>query len=477
MDVILVPGLWLDGSSWDDVVPVLADAGHHPHPVTLPGMESTDADRSGIGLPDHVGAVIDLIDAADGPVVLVGHSAGSGIAYAAADARPGLVARVVCVGGFPTGDGGTIADAFAAVNGEVPLPDWTQFDDADLAGLDDKALAVFRERAIPSPERVTRDPQHLSDERRYDVPVTVICTEFTSEMLRDWIAQGMAPVREFTRIRDVSYVNLPTGHWPQFSRPADLGQAILASVRSVLINSDEQDRPEPPLAVSEAGTLLGFLDFQRATLEWKTRGLDAAGLAATTGVSSMTLGGILKHISYVEDYWFSVMLHARDPHPPWDGVDWKASPDWDWHSAAGESPEQLREFWQETVARSRELVAAALTTGGLGQPARKTWENGDTPSLRWILVHMIEEYARHNGHADLLRESVDGETGELSRCPVEEGAQVLVEGSCALQVGQVTDVLEDHDLRVVQAADQLVGDFGGGVGIVVTDADQRTGPQ
>jgi len=440
MDIILVPGLWLDGSSWDDVVPVLADAGHRTHAVTLPGMESSDADRSEIGLRDHVSAVTDLLDAADGPVVLVGHSAGSGIAYAAADARPGRVARVVCIGGFPTGDGATIADGFVAVNGEVPLPGWTEFDDADLAGLDDKALAVFRERALPSPERVIRDPQRLSDERRYDVPVTVICTEFTSQMLRDWIAQGMAPVREFTRIRDVSYVDLPTGHWPQFTRPADLGQAILAGVRSVLINIDEQDRPEPPLAASEAGTLLGFLEFQRATLEWKTRGLDAAGLAATTGASSMTLGGILKHISYVEDYWFSVMLHARDQHPPWDGVDWHATPDWDWHSAATDSPEQLRALWQETMARSRELVAAALAAGGLGQPARKAWANGDAPSLRWILVHMIEEYARHNGHADLLRESIDGETGELSRRLVEEGAQVLVEGSGSLQVGQVSDV-------------------------------------
>jgi pimeloyl-ACP methyl ester carboxylesterase/uncharacterized damage-inducible protein DinB len=446
MDVILVPGLWLDGSSWDDVIPVLADAGHRTHAVTLPGMESPEADRSGIGLPDHVGAVTDLIDAADGPVVLVGHSAGSGIVYAAADARPGRVARVVCIAGFPTGDGSTIADGFGAVNGEVPLPDWTQFDDADLAGLDDKALAVFRERAIPSPERVTRDPQRLSDERRYHVPVTVICTEFTSESLRDWIGQGLTPVRELTRIRDVTYADLPTGHWPQFTRPADLGQAILASVRSVLINIDEQDRPEPPLAASEAGTLLGFLDFQRATLEWKTRGLDAAGLAATTGVSPMTLGGILKHISYVEDYWFSVMLNARDPHPPWDGVDWDATPDWEWQSAASDSPDQLRAFWQETMARSRELVAAALTTGGLGQPARKAWENGDAPSLRWILVHMIEEYARHNGHADLLRESVDGETGELSLClvkgrrVVKEGTQVLVEDGGALQVGQVADV-------------------------------------
>lgn len=225
MDIILIPGLWLDGSSWQKVVPVLEQAGHRTHALTLPGMESKDADRSEITLRDHVDAVVDAIDSCgpDGQVVLVGHSAGCGIAHAAVDARPDRVARVVYVGGFPTGDGDAVADGYPADNGEVPLPDWSAFEDADLADLDDKARAQFHERAIPSPEHVTRDPQQLSDERRYDVPVTVISTEFTSEMLRGWIAQGLAPVREFTKIRDVEYVDLPTGHWPQFTRPRNSG--------------------------------------------------------------------------------------------------------------------------------------------------------------------------------------------------------------------------------------------------------------
>lgn len=232
MDTILIPGLWLDGASWDAVVPVLERAGHRAHPLTLPGMEAKDADRSRITLGDHVGAVIAAIDAL-GPadkVVLVGHSAGCGIAHAAVDARPQRVARAVYVGGFPTGDGDAIADGFPAGNGEVPLPGWSAFDDADLAGLDDAARARFRDRAVPSPERVTRDPQRLADARRYAVPVTVIASEFTTAMLRDWIGQGLAPVREFAGIRDVAYVDLPTGHWPQFSRPEDLGRAILASI-------------------------------------------------------------------------------------------------------------------------------------------------------------------------------------------------------------------------------------------------------
>jgi uncharacterized damage-inducible protein DinB len=177
-------------------------------------------------------------------------------------------------------------------------------------------------------------------------------------------------------------------------------------------NLDEHGRPEPPLAADETATLLGFLDFQRATLAWKCSGLDAAGLGATVGPSSMTLGGMLKHLAYVEDSWFSRWLHGHDRQPPWDTVDWKADPDWDWHSAAEDTPEQLRAMWQDTVDRSRSLVAQALDDGGLERLARRAWPDGRSPSLRWILVHMIEEYSRHNGHADLLRESVDGLTGE-----------------------------------------------------------------
>jgi uncharacterized damage-inducible protein DinB len=175
---------------------------------------------------------------------------------------------------------------------------------------------------------------------------------------------------------------------------------------------DEQGRPKPPLRGDEVATLLGFLDYQRATLEWKASGLDQAGLGATVGVSSMTLGGMLKHMALVEDSWFSQWLYERDPRPPWDAVDWHADPGWEWHSAASDSPEELRAVWHDAVTRSRSLVREALAAGGLDQPARRSRPDGWSPSLRWILCHMIEEYARHNGHADLLRESVDGLTGE-----------------------------------------------------------------
>jgi uncharacterized damage-inducible protein DinB len=175
---------------------------------------------------------------------------------------------------------------------------------------------------------------------------------------------------------------------------------------------DEQGRPEPPVAADEVATILGFLEFHRATLEWKCSGLDAAGLRATVGPSTMTLGALLKHLALVEESWFSRWLHGRDMQAPWNTVDWDADPDWEWHSAADDSPDHLRAMWRDAVARSRSLVAEAMADGGLDRLARRTSPDGEAPSLRWILLHMIEEYARHNGHADLLRESVDGLTGE-----------------------------------------------------------------
>jgi uncharacterized damage-inducible protein DinB len=175
---------------------------------------------------------------------------------------------------------------------------------------------------------------------------------------------------------------------------------------------DEYGRPEAPLAADESTTLIGFLEYQRATLAWKCAGLDSTGLRATIAASSMTLGGMLKHLANVEDWWFSQFLHGSEPEPPWDSVDWDADPDWDWHSAANETPDELRALWRDAVARSRLLVARAMVANGVDQLAQRSWPDGRTPNLRWIMCHMIEEYARHNGHADLIRESIDGLTGE-----------------------------------------------------------------
>ncbi|MCC3763061.1 DinB family protein [Glycomyces sp. TRM65418] len=176
--------------------------------------------------------------------------------------------------------------------------------------------------------------------------------------------------------------------------------------------TDDQGRPEPPVAGNEADTLLGFLEFQRATFAWKTAGLDAAGLGRTVAASSMTLGGMLKHLARVETAWFTRSMFGRPMGEPWDSVDWRADRDWEWHSAAADTPEALRELWEHSVEGARAAVAEALDHGGLDRLAARAWADGRTPSLRWILVHMIEEYARHNGHADLIREAIDGQTGE-----------------------------------------------------------------
>lgn len=168
---------------------------------------------------------------------------------------------------------------------------------------------------------------------------------------------------------------------------------------------------QPPAAGTEIDTLIGTLERNRRTFAWKCGGLDATGTAATLGPSTVTLGGLLKHLALVEDDTFSTTLLGRDYGPPWDAVDWDADPDWEWHSAADDTPEELMALWEAAVARSRAAVAEALTDGTLDRlAARSHWT--EPPSLRRLLVDLIEEYARHTGHADLIRESVDGLVGE-----------------------------------------------------------------
>jgi uncharacterized damage-inducible protein DinB len=175
---------------------------------------------------------------------------------------------------------------------------------------------------------------------------------------------------------------------------------------------DEQGRPEPPLAADETDTLRGFLDFHRATFAWKCAGLDSGGLQTSVASSSMTLGGMMKHLALVEESWFGERLMNQDSLPPWNVIDWDSDPNWEWRTAAEDSPEQLRAQWEASVAYANAMTEEALSDGGVDQLARRKWPDGRAPSLRWILCHMIEEYARHNGHADLIREAIDGETGE-----------------------------------------------------------------
>jgi uncharacterized damage-inducible protein DinB len=173
-------------------------------------------------------------------------------------------------------------------------------------------------------------------------------------------------------------------------------------------------RIDPPLRADPAATLVGFLDFHRATLRWKTADLDADGLRASLAPSTLTAAGMLKHLAYVESMWCSVVLRGEAIIEPFGDVDWAADPDWDWHSALNDDPAVLRAGWEASVAASDAILADALASDeGLALlSVREDRHGGGAFSLGWILVHLVEEYARHNGHLDLVRESIDGFVGE-----------------------------------------------------------------
>jgi uncharacterized damage-inducible protein DinB len=175
------------------------------------------------------------------------------------------------------------------------------------------------------------------------------------------------------------------------------------------------DRVDPPLRGDEVTILRAFLGWHRDTFRWKCAGLTQEQLAQPLPPSDMTLGGMMKHLAIVEQSWFETDYLGRDYMPPFDSVDWDADRDWEWHSAKDDSPEELRRLFDEGVRRADAVIDAALTEGvGLdGESVRESPHEGEGRfSLRWIIVHMIEEYARHNGHADLIRESIDGQTGQ-----------------------------------------------------------------
>jgi len=169
---------------------------------------------------------------------------------------------------------------------------------------------------------------------------------------------------------------------------------------------------EPPLAGSESEHLVGALDRLRTTFRWKAGGLDAAALRARTGASSLTLGGLLKHLAAVEDYTFTTKLSGEPLGPPWDDTGWDGDDDWEFTSAADQTPDELYALWDGAVARSRERLDAALAVGGLDQLVYMSTQEGRHASLRRLVFDLIEEYGRHTGHADLLREVVDGLVGE-----------------------------------------------------------------
>lgn len=168
---------------------------------------------------------------------------------------------------------------------------------------------------------------------------------------------------------------------------------------------------EESLAGGEAEMLLFGLDRSRAQFAWKVDGLDAAGLSQRHPPSTMTLGGLLKHLARVEDRIVAVDLTGEPIGPPWDAADVEADRDWEWRTSADDSPEELYALWRGAVERSRAAWTRALADGGLDQPSKVTTKAGESPNLRRILVDLYEEYTHHVGHADLLREAVDGLVG------------------------------------------------------------------
>ncbi|MEO3924207.1 alpha/beta hydrolase [Micromonosporaceae bacterium B7E4] len=223
MDILLVAGLWLDGSVWDEVVPALEALGHRPVPLTLPGQGDGSASAT---LDDQRAAVLAAVDSASGKPMVVGHSAACTLAWLAADARPEKVGKVVLIGGFPTPDGNSYAEFFELKDGVMPFPGWGPFEGPDAADLDEEARRAIASAAIPVPEGVAKGVVRLADERRFDVPVVLVCPEFTPAQAREWIAAGEVP--ELARVKHLELVDIASGHWPMVSEPTALAR-LLAS--------------------------------------------------------------------------------------------------------------------------------------------------------------------------------------------------------------------------------------------------------
>lgn len=168
----------------------------------------------------------------------------------------------------------------------------------------------------------------------------------------------------------------------------------------------------PPMAGTEAETLVGGLNRMRATFRWKADDVDAQGMTLQIGKSTLTIGGLLKHLALVEAMWFTMRLRGEDPGAPWNTIDWEANPDWEFTSAADDSPAQLYALYDGCVARARTALDDALADGGMDGLSAVPFESGGHPNVRNIVEGMIEEYGRHTGQMDLLRETYDGRVGE-----------------------------------------------------------------
>jgi pimeloyl-ACP methyl ester carboxylesterase len=221
--IVLVPGFWLGAWAWDEVATALRADGHDVTALTLPGLESADADRSSITLGDHVDAICEAVEAAGRPVVLAVHSGAGAPGYAVTDRIPEQIAAMVYVDTGPAK--GALDPDFDGV--EAPLPSHEELaKNENLDGLSEEQLETFRRRAVPEPGAALREAAELTNDARLDVPSTVVCTGFTSAQYKDAVEEGYAFVAGLTELRDVTWVDLPTSHWPMWSRPRELAGII-----------------------------------------------------------------------------------------------------------------------------------------------------------------------------------------------------------------------------------------------------------
>ena len=221
--IVLVPGFWLGAWAWDEVAGTLRADGHDVTALTLPGLESADADRSSVTTADHVDAICAAVEAAGRPVVLAVHSGAGFPGYAATDRVPDKVAAMVYVDSGP-GKGAMDPERTA----DFPLPSWEDLDE-NMDGLTDEHLARFRERSVPQPAGAMREAVELTNDARLDVPTTLICTAFPSDEVKAAVEKNYSFLAGLSELRDVAYVDLPTSHWPMWSRPDELA-AILSGI-------------------------------------------------------------------------------------------------------------------------------------------------------------------------------------------------------------------------------------------------------
>lgn len=232
MHTFLIPGLWLDASSWDAITPAIEAAGHHAHPLTMPGLESDTADRSAITLDSHIDHLVHLIDESgpDERVALVAHSGGALVVAGAIDRRPERVDRAVYVDSWPGGEGSIVNDELPHDDVDMPFPGWDAFDEADVRDITPELGRAIAAHTHPSPSHAAIDPLHLTDERRFDVPTTIVISTMSAERMQSLLDDGAPWLGDTERLTSLHVVDLPTGHWPQYTRPEELSGLIVEAL-------------------------------------------------------------------------------------------------------------------------------------------------------------------------------------------------------------------------------------------------------